>query len=248
MVSRKDIIFEKLMPYHIIIRAIDGRNVFDDEIDCYRFIFQMFVGNVGSPAFNLHRKDVVKAAKALLMGEEIPEKLIVAEHQPLVHLLSFVLVVNHSHLVLVPNTENGIPKYIQKLKGGFTKYYNLKHDRRSNLFERPYKIVPIQNNFQADAILGYVNIKNPLDVYQPLWRENGLKNEKEALNFLREYQFSSFPDLFWKRKSRILAPASVQEMYFGEGFESNRTNYENFVRDYLQQKLISNQHLFLEEY
>lgn len=247
MVTRKEISFEKSLPYHVLTRAIEGRKIFANEEDRLRCIFQMYAANIGSPAPNLHRKDIIKAAKALLAGEEIPEKLIVVEHPPLVSFLSFVLVMDHKHFILVPNVEDGIPKYMQKEKGGFAKYYNLKHDRRGNLFERPYKIISVQSNFQLDALLRYVNVKNVLDVYQPGWRKKGLKNKKEALEFLNGYQFSSFPDLFGKRNSKILAPRSILEQYLGKEIIKDKKEFINFIKDYLQGKLVSFQPLFLED-
>ena len=247
MILKKEISFEKSIPYHVIIRALEKIKVFLKEEDRFRFIFQMFAANIGSPSFNLHRKDIVKAGKDLLDGKEIQKNLIIIKHPPLISFLSFSFVINHSHFALVSNSEDGIPKYMQKLKGGFAKYFNLKYARDSNLFERPYKIIPIQTNFQLDAVLRYINIINPLDVYQPGWREKGLRNKKEAFKFLNKYQFSSFPDLFGKRNSKILAPKSVLERYLGEHVAESKTEFINFTEDYLQEKLIHYYPLFLEK-
>lgn len=247
MNSRREISFEKSILYHLLIRAVEEREIFVTEEDCWRFIFQIYAANIGSPARNLHRKDIIKTAQAILYGEKIPEKMIIVEHPPLVNIFSKVLVVNHNHFILTPNIKNGIPKYTHKLKTGFAMYFNLKHNRRGNLFEKPYKIIPIQTNFQLDAVLRYVNVKNVLDVFQPDWQEKGLKDEKEALEFLNQYQFSSFPDLFGKRNSKILAPRSIIEKYLGKEITENKEEYLNFIKDYLQKKMRSFYPLFLEE-
>ena len=91
MFSRKEISFDKSIPYHVLTRAVEGRKVFANEEDCFRCIFQMYAANIGSPASNLRRQDVKKAAQAILNGEEIPPKFIVREHPPLVIFLSFAL-------------------------------------------------------------------------------------------------------------------------------------------------------------
>ena len=93
----------------------------------------------------------------------------------------------------------------------------------------------------------YVNVKNVLDVYQPGWQEKGLKDEKEAFKFLNKYQFSSFPDLFGKRNSKILAPRSVLEKYLGKEITESKEEYFNFIKDYLQKKMRSFYSSFLEE-
>jgi len=236
--------FEKFIPYHIVSRAIERKEIFIAEEDALRFIFQMYVANRGRPAFNLQRQDIKKAALAILNGEEVPKKFIIIEHPPLVDCLSFSLVINHHHDILISNTDEGISKYLQKLHNGFAKYFNLKHRRQTALFARPYKIIPIQTELQLNAVIRYVNVKNPLDVYQPNWLINGLKNEKEALDFLHNYQFSSFPDLFGKRNSKILAPPPTLERYLGK--ETTRKDFMEFIKDYLQKNLVSFEPFFLE--
>lgn len=247
MISKKEIRFEKSVPYHVISRAVEGKKIYASEEDVLRFIFQMYAANVGSPAFNLHRQDIKKAAWAILNGDKIPSKFIVIEHTPLVNFFSFVLVINHHHFILIPNVENGISKYLQKLHGGFAKYFNLKYNRKDVLFERQYKIIPIQTSFQLDAVIRYINVKNPLDVYQAGWREKGLKDWKKALKFLADYQFSSFPDLFGKRNSKILASKSILEKHLGKEITKHQNEFINFIKDYLQGNLTSYHPLFLEE-
>lgn len=250
MILKETTKFEKFRPYHILTHTVEERKIFIEEPDALRFIFQMYAANIGRPAFNLYRREVIKAANALLRGEEMPKNLIIAEHPPYVDFLSFALTVNHYHFSVVPNFEKAIPKYMQKLNGGFAKYFNLKYNRKDNLFRRPYKIIPIQSNLQLDAVTYYINIKNPLDVYQPNWREKGLRNQKEAFDFLKNYQLSSFPDLFGERNSKILAPQDKLEKYLGRKInknEASQAEFENFLKDYLQQKLISYNPLFLEE-
>lgn len=246
MVMRKTIGFEKSISYHILSRAVDKKEIFVTENDCLRFIFQVHAANIGRPAFNLHRKDVIKVAQAVLEGEEISSKFIITEHSPLVYFLSFSLVIDHYHFNLVPDSENSIPKYMQKLNCGFARFYNLKHNRRGTLFESRYKIIPVRTSFQQDAVLRYVNVVNPLDVYQPGWREENLKNGEEALKFLNGYQFSSFPDLFGERSSKILAPQEVLEKYLGKAVTKNQKEYTRFLEQFLRDKSISASRIFLE--
>jgi len=246
MLYKREIASE-VRPYHILIRAVERRRILAEETDRFRFIFQMHAANIGSPALNLYRKDVIKSARALITGNEIPSKFIIVNHPSLVNILSFVLVGDHYHLCLIPNVKEGIPKYMQKLNGGFAKYFNLRHNRKGPLFESRYKIVPIQTNFQLDAIIRYINVINSLDVYQPKWRINGLNDLKRAFRFLDEYQFSSFPDLFGKRNSKIIAPFEVLEKYLGKELIGDREGYIKFIQDYLSQKMaISLYPLFLE--
>lgn len=243
---KKEVVSKEFGIYHIITRAVEGRKIFVAPGECCRSIFQMYAANIGKPAPNLHRKDVMKAGQALLYGEQIPERFIIIEHPPLVNIFSFAQVINHEHFILVPNFENGISKYMQKFKTGFAMYYNLKNKRRGNLFEKPYKMIQIQTDSQLTAVLLYINVKNPLDVYQPGWREEGLKDWKEAFNFLESYQFSSFPDLFGNRESKVLAPKEILERYLGEKIIKDKKEFRSFVEAYLQDKMRRYHSFFLE--
>lgn len=220
----------EVIPYHVLSRATEGRPIFQTDDDCYRFIFQMYITNQGSPAPNLHRRDIGKAAQALLRGEDIPRTFFTKEHAPLVQILSFTEVVNHYHFLLVPNKEDGIPRYMQKLNTAFARYFNIKHARKGRLFESKYKMIPIESEAQLDAIIRYINVKNPLDVHQPGWREHGLKDKKEAWDFLFRYPFSSFPDIFGDRNSKLIAQGSVKNQYLDRTSLYGKDSYVEFLQ------------------
>lgn len=247
MVRKRNIIFNKSGVYHVLTKTVEQRKIFVDKFDCLRFIFQMYAANIGKPSPNMHRRDIAIAASKLLVGKKISEKLIIVEHLPLVNNLSFSLVTTHNHFILNPNFEYSIPKYFQKLNTGFAMYYNLKYRRKGNLFEKPYKIIPIETNFQLDAIIRYVNVKNPLDVYQPGWRINGLKDEGDAFSFLKNYPFSSFPDLFSDRSSKILAPYPILAKYLGKGIVCSKKHWIEFIKGYLRGELSQFKPFFLED-
>lgn len=238
-------IFNQNYPVHIISRAVEERKIFNNETDCFRFIFQIYATNIGKPVHNLWRQDVVRIAQAILHGEEISSKFIIQEHPPLVHFLDFALVVNHDHFYLVPNRENAIPIFIKILNAGFARYFNLKYGRKGALFGSRYQGIVTKTQFQADAVSRYISVINPLDVFQPGWREDGLKNPKEAFKFLEKFPFSSFPDKIGKRKSKILAPSEILEKYLTIG-PKDKDTYKEFVRDFLKERSSIPKEFFLE--
>lgn len=232
--------FEENQCVHIISRAIEERKIFSNEEDCNKFIFQAYTANIGTPARSLLKKDISKIAQAILRGEEISSKFIIKEHPPLVYFLDFSLVITHFHFYLLVNVENIVPVYMKKLNNSFSKYFNIKYDRDGTLFASRYKSIAVKTEFQSNAVSRYVGIINPLDVYQPGWREEGLKNWKEAFEFLKNYPFSSFPDKVGERRSKILAPDEILERYsllFTSLKPTERERYlEEFVKDFLSQK------------
>lgn len=233
MILKKNI-FEIGRPTHVISRAVEERNIFKEEIDCFRYIFQLYSANLGKPARNLCRLDVMKIAYAILQGEEISSTFILKEHPPLVDFLDFSLVVNHSHLYLVPNFEYSIPALMQNLNNGFAQYFNLRYHRKGALFGGRYRAVIAKTQYQSDAISRYVSVINPLDVFQSGWREDGLKDREKAFKFLKKYPFSSFPDKMGERKSKLLAPNSILEKYLTLG--SDIKTYREFVVDFIRER------------
>lgn len=229
-------LYKKGESFHIISRAVDEKRIFAKDADCHRFIFQLYAANLGKPSFNLQRLDVIKYSQVLLNGKEIPNNLIINEHPPLVHILDFALNVTHYHLHLLPSEDNNIALFMKKLNIGFAKYFNLKYKRKGSLFGSRYKGIIIETDFQADAVSRYISVVNPLDIYQPGWRENGLVDSKKAMEFLKNYPFSSFPDRIGKRKSKILALEEIFNKYSSE-------DYINFTGDFLNESK-SFSHLF----
>jgi len=238
--------FDKFTPCHIIIRAVEGRLIFSNEEDCSRFIFQMYTTNIGKPGFNIFRKNILYIADKILLGEDVPWKIVSDKGSPIVDILSFALVGDHVHLILSPNVENGIPRYIHKINVSFAKYYNMKYNREGVLFNKPYKIIPLETSSQLEATMRYVNVKSPLDVYNKNWK-NGVENWKEAFEFVEKYQYSSYMDLFGDRSSKMLAAKPILEKYLGMEINKNKIDNIDFIENYISEKLDYYYPVFLEE-
>lgn len=219
MPKRKEILTEKIRPYHISGKAVGGKEIFVAKEDLARFVFQMYAANIGKPVINLYRKDIFQISNAILQGEEIPKGFVEKEHDPLVHLFSFALGQDRYHLGIVPAKKDGIPLYMQKLNLGFAKYYNLKNKRAGALFEGRFKAVSIVNPKQLASVVKYINIKKVLD--------------HQSQDTLLKYPYSSFPDLFGTRTSHLLSQDSKATLLklLGEEFFANRQDYVSYIED-----------------
>lgn len=245
----RELILEKNKPYHIVVRAVEKRTIFLSEEERMRFMVQMYIANVGEPSVHLTRKGVKSANTAILQGEEVPRGIVEQQHDPLVHFFSFALVGNHYHFGLIGNFDNAISKYLHKLNTSFAKFFNFKHHRTGSLFERGIKVVSLTSERQIAVLLRYINIKNVLDVYQPRWQEKGLGNVKEAVQFLKTYPYSSFPDLYLERSSHLIPKTNheVLKKVLGDGFSPYGTSIKEEVGDFLYSKGIEEyRDLFLE--
>ena len=134
---------------------------------------------------------------------------------------------------------------MHKLNLSYAKYFNSRHKREGVLFNKPYKFIPLKTSLELDKIMRFINIKNPLDLYNPEWQK-GLDNWKKAFDFLADYKFSSYPDLFGKRESKLLASQPILDKYLGAKTLRKKVENIDFIEDYLAQKLLDYKPLFLE--
>ena len=122
--------------YHVMSRGVDKRTIFQEDKICLRFINDLYKFNDGNPAYNNNR------SSSTFMIDVKHQSLI--ERDRLVELYAFCLMSNHYHLCLLK--DDGVPRFMQKLNGGYVKYFNIKYGRKGRLFESTYKPVIIKMN------------------------------------------------------------------------------------------------------
>ncbi|MBI2642535.1 MAG: hypothetical protein HYW97_01700 [Candidatus Wildermuthbacteria bacterium] len=220
-------------PYHISNRAVEGREIFGSKEDCSRFLFQMYAANIGSPAPNMHRADIHEIAQKLFKGEDIAKDFVRVEHPPLVEFFSFALLRDRYHLGIVPTVKEGISRYMQKLNLGFAKYYNLKYGRRGSLFETRFHASSVRTPQHLKSLAHHINIKSILDVYQPDWQTKGLNDHDEAVRFLYEYPYSSFPDIFRGRESAFIPVSARSELRKFIKIKGEKKEIVEIANDYI---------------
>jgi len=77
----------------------------------------------------------------------------------LVH--AFVLMDNHTHLLLTPETDAGLPRLMQALGRRYAQNFNHFHHRTGTLWEGRYKSAPIQSDRYLLACMVYFDL-NPV--------------------------------------------------------------------------------------
>lgn len=241
----RKIIFENHQPYHILNRGVDKRVIFREEADYYRFIFLFYACNFGSPAFNLWRRDIIKAGEAILVGEAPPKKFIQREHKQLVDLLELILIPNHYHSILEQKIEKGISIFMQKVGTAYTKYFNLKNQRSGRLFQGPFKAILVDNENYLLRLSRYLHL-NALDIFQPDWREKGVKNWKEAMNFIANYPWSTAPDYLGVRNSKLITTKGLYNVFFDNFSKKGKADYKKFLMEWSNERFNEIQPFILE--
>lgn len=130
--------------YHIYNRGVDKRDIFNNKKDVQRFIESICefnkIDGIGSLA-NLRKTQT--ESKPL--------------SDPLVSMVAYCLNPNHFHFILKQLVDGGIAKFMQKLQGGYTYYFNVKNSRTGSLFQGTFKSNLISGENYFNKIIGYVN-------------------------------------------------------------------------------------------
>ena len=142
-------------------------------------------GNNRAPIFNME-KDYRFYLEKL--------KQACAKHQCDVH--AYVLMTNHVHLLITPNTESGIGKAIQMLGRYYVQYFNNTYQRTGTLWEGRYKSTVIDSERYLLTCYRYIELNpvraqgmagHPCDYPWSSYRHNALGQNDELIKPHPEY-------------------------------------------------------------
>ena len=103
---------------------------------------------------------------------------------------------------------------MQKLGTGYTMSFNQKYERSGSLFQGTYKAILVEKDSHFIYLPYYIHL-NSLDIKFPEWREREIKNYKEAMDFLENYHWSSFPDYIGKKNFPSVTQRKILLEFFG---------------------------------
>lgn len=220
-------------PFHVYSRGTEKRKVFMQYAEYCRFVFLMWVCRIGRPEVNLLRMDTTTAAEAILGGGEPKEGLYVKEFDPLVSFVTWTLMPNHYHFLIVSLVEGGISKYMQKLGTAYTKYFNARHQRTGRLFQSSFQSIAIDDPRYLAALLRYINF-NHAELVEPKWKEHIIKDAKKMEEFVNSYQWSAHPDFLGTRHSLLIDKDAVSGLLEEKFNDKGLIGYKDFIRQWLK--------------
>ena len=176
--SLRKVSFVKGEYYHVYNRGNSKQKIFHDKQDYFHFMNLLFLCNdtENLRAFNIFRdkNDYLNHNK-----------------ENIVYIGAYCIMPNHFHILITEQQEGGISKFMQKLSTAYAMYYNQKYKRTGSLFEGKFKSVHMSNDKQIKYLFSYIHL-NSIKLIQKDWKEKGIKNKKEALGYLNDYQYSSY--------------------------------------------------------
>lgn len=185
--------------YHLYNRGNSKQIIFQENEDYFHFIKLLYISNQ-------QKNFAIRNLSKNIFQTKITEKL--------VEISSYCLMPNHFH-VLVKQTENGsISKFMQKVSTAYSMYYNKKYKRTGGLFEGRFRSQHVSSDKYLKYLFSYINL-NPLKLIDKNWKEKGIRNKREALEFLQNYIYSSYCDyLGSNRPQSVILDRNLFMNYF----------------------------------
>ncbi len=214
--------------YHILNRGVDKRVVFDSDVDYNRFIYNLKDFNTYeniSQSFLNRRK---------IISEVRPPKL-QADKEKLIDVLCWCLMPNHPHILISEEEVGNSSIFSKKIFGGYTMYFNKKNERSGVLFQGRSKIIPVNNDNHFLYLPFYIHL-NPLDLFQPKWKDTGIKDIKGAMDFLENYKWSNYPDIIRSGKGEF-SNITNRKMFF-EVFDTNEKKYKKDLMSWISDRKV----------
>ena len=202
--------------YHIYNRGNSKQAIFLDEEYYNHFIELLYLCN---STRSIIYRDISKNAYDF------------DREETLVDIGAYCLMPNHFHILVKEKSENGISKFMQKISTAYSMYFNKKHKRTGGLFEGKFKSQYIGIDRYMKYIFSYIHL-NPIKLIEPGWKEKGIKNIKNAIKYLKTYQYSSYVDYLNENRLRLKI---LNQKEFPKYFPS-KNSFEREVLDWLKYK------------
>jgi len=146
-----------------------------------------------------------------------------------VNILGFCLMPNHYHLLCRQEQGGGISKFVSQLQNSFTRYYNLKRQKKGYLFEGQFRAVRIEDDQQLLHVSRYIHL-NPYTSFVV-----------KTFDELGNYPWSSLSEYLTARKG--FCQTEIVAAFF-----KNPASYKRFLADQAdyQRNLEKIKHLVVE--
>ena len=202
--------------YHLYSRGTDRRKIFHDKADYIRFLNILYLAN-SETSFRFDR---------------IKDAYSIERSQRLVSIGAYCLMPNHVHILIKQVVENGISRFMHKLLTAYSMYYNTKYERTGGLFEGKFKAEHLDSDNYLKYIFSYIHL-NPVKLIDPKWKENGIRNRSEAIEFLNGYRYSSYQDFMEvDRREKIILNREDFPEYF-----PTKEKFQKEIFDWIDKEL-----------
>jgi|SRR3989344_2090518 len=191
--------------YHVYAHSVGNMALLQSRRDYERFLSTMFVANGRRDISHLDRFPGLN-----LVSDIRDSKIDLGE--ALVDIVGFCLMQNHFHLLLQEKSDGNISYFMHRILVSYSKYFNLKYERRGHVFERTFDSKHLNDDNYLMRALAYIHL-NPKDF-------KGRKKKEHR------YEWSSYQDYIGENRWGKLLSTEFAFEYF--------ENDKNSLRDFTE--------------
>src|SRR3989338_7070030 len=193
-------VFAKGEIFHVFNKSVANFGIFKDSNNSMRFYRALSYYNSSSVKVNL--------GTFLKKSRDYHPKLLLPEKDSLIKMISYIFMSDHYHLLLKILKEKVFSKYMSDVENSYSRYFNIKFDRKGPLWQGRFKAVRIKTNEQLLHVSRYIHL-NSTTAY--------LTEKPE------EWIFSSYKEI-------ISNPIYLRKILTEISFRTP-TSYKKFVED-----------------
>ncbi len=143
--------------YHIFTRSIAGFEIFRNKSDYDRIRNLLKYYMIKNPPFRF------SLFMELKDREDVYKKQL-SEKEKLVEIIAYCIMPTHIHLILRQLKEKGISVFMGNVLNSYTRYFNIKTERRGPLWESRFRNVEVSSEEQLLHLTRYIHL-NPVTAY-----------------------------------------------------------------------------------
>lgn len=197
---RKKIYFKKGEIFHIFNKSIANYGIFKDPNNSFRFLQTLVYYNSLSTKINL--------GTFLKTNPRFEPNIFFLKFDSIVKFISYCIMTDHYHLLVKILADDVFPKYISDVENSFSRFFNVKFNRKGPLWQTSFKAVKVKTNEQLLHLSRYIHL-NPTTA--------GLVDNPE------DWPFSSY--------KKIITDPSLLAKFLPEISIANPLSYKKFVED-----------------
>ena len=193
--------------YHILNRSIYPNKLFLEESNYAKAIDTLNYYRFSKVPFSFSRlKQLHPAQQSSILAE-------LRKNPQLVAVIGFCLMPNHVHLLLKQKMDFGISRFIANFQNSYTRYINIKNERKGYVFEGTFKAVSVVSDAQLIHTYRYI-ILNPYS--------SGIVKK---IDNIEKYPYSSLIEYANPEKYNVSDTAYMLDRF------GSYENLKNFIQD-----------------
>lgn len=194
--------------YHVFNKSIANFGIFSKPKNSQRFI----------EALSYYNNLKIKLSLSVYQRKNsIDTDLLIPKYQSIAKIISYCIMPDHYHLLVKVVQANKFSKLINNIENSFSRYFNLKNNRKGPLWQSRFKSVIIESNEHLLHVSRYIHL-NPTTKY--------LVNKPE------EWDLSSYKDLIGNEKylKEYVKEISIDSCLDYKKFVENNIDYQRELK------------------